>query len=133
MTEEKEKYIKSLIDSRKVSSFCELPEEIQHIIIKFIIDRNIQSPVYLCGSFASGKWCISEEDEMFNIRKELYNKTKLSDIDLYIPNYTINDMDDMLINDYEYKIHVLPVPLKNCVLITPIILKQAILKPSKTL
>jgi hypothetical protein len=71
-----------IISERKIRSFNDLPEVVQEIIISFEKEYK-PNTIKLGGSFYKGYWYIGNNDLIKSIRKEIYKKEKVSDIDIY--------------------------------------------------
>jgi hypothetical protein len=75
---------RNLLDCRKITNYNQLPEKVKKAIQLFI-DKYDPEIIKLGGSFTWGYWLIDDvsNDDILNIRKEVYCKDKESDIDLY--------------------------------------------------
>lgn len=71
---------------KEINSIKDLPQEVQEKLLN-LIDSNVLE-LHLLGSYAEGHWCDKNSSEDFKMaRKIIRNRTKYSDIDIFIKPY----------------------------------------------
>lgn len=84
-TEEEKKYI----DSRRVKDYNSLPECVKEVVDDLANNYEDIEEIYAVGSLVNGTYMYEYDEYLNKIRMECKIKKdgKISDIDLYIPNY----------------------------------------------